>query len=69
MSKKICPQCGEKFDPFGRVPPTTLPQFEAATAARIVYCSDACARTAENKKYYARHKDKIIDRVRRNKSK
>lgn len=35
---------------------------------RIKYCSDACKREAGNKRFYATHKEGIVDRVTINKT-
>lgn len=55
---RTCPACDREFDPAAR----------ASRAVdwgtdRIVYCSERCARRAQNARYYARHRESIITRV------
>jgi len=57
-----CPICNRTFDPADRVQPGA----QAGAEVQVKYCSEACARKAENRRYYAAHKQTIIKRVRKN---
>jgi len=54
MATKTCANCGKRFDPADRA------AVDANTAAldEIKYCSETCARSAENRRYYKAHKKK-----------
>jgi hypothetical protein len=54
-----CCNCGQDFDPANRV------RTDANSGAidEVKYCSEKCARQAENKRYYQAHKQQVIDRV------
>lgn len=54
-----CPVCSREFDPGDRTGPTTLD----GSLVQVVYCSETCTRKAENRRYYAAHKDEIKTRV------
>ncbi len=49
-----CPECKCEFDPADRASPTALEGLNK---------SAACARKAENRRYYQAHKEKIKARV------
>jgi len=51
MATKTCANCGKRFDPADRA------AVDANTAAldEIKYCSETCARSAENRRYYKAH--------------
>ena len=49
--KRTCEGCGETF---------------RTDSVRQRYCSPACKRKAQNKRHYARHREKIIKRNLRN---
>ncbi len=57
-----CANCGTEFDPADRV---SAGAIEAAVI-QVKYCSETCARAAENKRYYQTHKKQIIGRILRN---
>ena len=57
-----CPVCGRDFDPADR----TATHAHAGDLDRIKYCSETCARRAENRRYYQAHKASTIKRARRN---
>jgi len=57
-----CPVCGRNFDPADRVQPGA----QAGAEVQVKYCSETCARKAENRRYYAAHKKHIIKRVLKN---
>ncbi|HEY4690861.1 MAG TPA: hypothetical protein VIK33_16235 [Anaerolineae bacterium] len=59
---RVCPTCGKRFDPADRSAPTADPVRDTE---RIKYCSEKCARKAENRRHYQAHKASIIKRVRR----
>lgn len=66
---KVCPNCGADFDPADRVDGNSQPEpLYKATLDRTRFCSETCARTHENKSYYARHRDAILARVKSNKN-
>lgn len=60
----ICPTCGRAFDTADRVQPTAL----AGSEAQVKYCSETCARTAENKRHYLRHRAEILAKARERKA-
>lgn len=65
---KTCQNCGKTFDPADRVDGNEQPEsLYNATLDRTKYCSEQCARTYENKTYYARHRDRILARVKQQK--
>lgn len=49
-----CANCGREFDPASRASPTAL----EGSVVQIKYCSEKCARSAENRRYYRRKKRK-----------
>lgn len=55
----ICPVCKREFDPGDRV----SIDANQASIDRTVYCSETCARKAENKRYYEAHRQEIKNRV------
>ena len=56
---QTCSTCQKPFDPANRASPGA----NEGAAVQIVYCSDACARKAENKRYYEAHKEQIIKKA------
>lgn len=55
----ICPQCGERFARRDRAKADTPPGSEA----QIEYCSEKCARKAQNRRYYLAHREAVKSRV------
>lgn len=50
-----CANCNKQFDPANRVAPSA----NEGALAQVRYCTERCARQAENKRYYSkRRKDK-----------
>jgi hypothetical protein len=60
--KKACPECGNAFDPADRA----LAGAQAGAVAQIKYCSEICARKAENRRYYQTNKASTIRRTKQN---
>ena len=51
---KTCPTCGQKFDPADRLSPNAVqPEW---SIEQMRYCSETCARRAENRRAYRRRK-------------
>lgn len=61
---KTCPTCDTRFDERERAKAGA--DATSDVLARIKYCSEKCARKAENRRYYAAHRPTIIKRVKRN---
>lgn len=58
---KTCPVCHTQFNERARAA-----EGDDATSdvlGRIKYCSEKCARKAENKRYYEAHKQELIQRA------
>lgn len=51
---KICVECGKEFDQADRLSATSL----VANEDRVKYCSEKCARRAENRRAYQRRKSR-----------
>jgi C4-type Zn-finger protein len=50
-----CPVCQRQFDPANRAGPTT----PEGSIVQMRYCSEQCARKAENARYYQERKKKV----------
>jgi len=61
QSGAVCASCGKRFRKEDRA----APDANDAQIEQIKYCSERCARKAENKRYYETHKEKIKGRVRK----
>jgi len=53
-SNATCPVCGKRFRKEDRA----APDANDAQIEQIKYCSEKCARKAENRRYYQAHKKK-----------
>lgn len=59
--KKKCSTCGKSFDPADRA----AIHANVGNLNQIKYCSETCARKAENQRYYAKHQKEVIEKVHR----
>lgn len=52
-------KCQQEFRRADRASPLAT----AGAVNQILYCSETCARSAENRRYYLAHRAEIIERV------
>lgn len=56
MTKQICPNCGTEFDPADRASPNATD----GSVNQMIYCSWKCKQAVANRRYYQRHRDKLL---------
>ena len=68
---KICPECGEEFDPMWRVEiDAELEPYQlAGVLSQVIYCSKKCKNKRRNRDYYQKHKKRIIKCVQKRRKK
>lgn len=55
--ERTCKFCKRRFETSDRV------QDNPGAEAQVQYCSDYCQKAAENKRYYAAHRETVIDAI------
>lgn len=64
-----CPECGRDFDQLDRIKEKGYREAgEEGSAAQVKYCSEKCARKAENRRAYQKNREKILAKAKARKS-
>lgn len=65
-----CPECGKQFHQLDRIQEKGYRAYgEEGSAAQVKYCSEKCARKAENRRAYQKNRKTILEKAKIRKQK